>query len=139
MTLFFWLTAHSVLQDLRSEGVTVAARVIGVDNKPKRVQIRLAQGPASGLEADLGDYAGMYPDVNVGDPMLVTYDPKDIRRSLDQRWVRNPPPNLPAYGASAMSLFFLAGTVVAMLRRHRLVRMHDTATPPPPATPLTKP
>ncbi|CCK28252.1 hypothetical protein BN159_3873 [Streptomyces davaonensis JCM 4913] len=135
-SLALWLPAHFLAQDLRSQGVTAAARVIGVDDNPAHVKVRFVQGPKSGTEVDLWDYAGMYPDVNVGDPMLVTYDPKDPQRSLARNWVSNPPANLPAYGTSALALLALGLTVIVIVRRRKILRMREAPTPE--AVSLTK-
>lgn len=78
----------------------------------------------------------MYPDVNVGDPMLVTYDPKDPQRSLARNWVSNPPANLPAYGTSALALLALGLTVIVIVRRRKILRMREAPTPE--AVSLTK-
>ncbi|GAB2780252.1 hypothetical protein GCM10027073_11180 [Streptomyces chlorus] len=129
LSLALWLPPHFLLRDLRARGITVAAVVTGVDNKPKYVKVRLAQGPKSGTEVKLGDYAGMYPDTQTGDIMLVTYDPKNPSRSLSHSWVIDPPFNVPAYGISALTTFFLTGTVVMTLRR-RILRTHVSRSAP---------
>ncbi len=131
MVLGLWLPAHSLVQDLRSRGVTVAATVTGVDNKPKFVKVRLVQGPKRGTEVELWDYSGMYPDVHVGESLAVTYDPKDPHRSLTRDWVTNPPVNLPVYGASALAFLVLAGVVAVTLRRCWILR----TWPPQPSDP----
>jgi hypothetical protein len=120
MALSFWIPARSTVQHLRSQGVTVAAIVISTDEKPKYVKVRLVQGPKSGTEVKLVDYAGMYPDTHTGASMLVTYDPHDVSQSLAHDWVVDPPANLPAYGTSALAVVFL-GLTVAVLRRRRWV------------------
>jgi uncharacterized protein DUF3592 len=130
MSLFLWLPARSVVQDLRDHGVTVVATVTGVDNRPKYVKVRFNQGPVKGTEVKLGDYAGMYPTTHVGKPMLVTYDPADPFRSLARHWVENPPPILPAYGTSALALFLLAGAIVGLIRRRRILRTFGPDIPP---------
>ncbi|GAB2464349.1 hypothetical protein [Streptomyces incanus] len=130
LSLALWLPPRFLLHDLRARGITVAAVVTGFDNKPKYVKVRLVQGPNSGTEVKLGDYAGMYPDAQTGDTMLVTYDPKDPSRSLYHSWVIDPPFNVPAYGTSALTAFFLTGTVVVTLRR-RILRTHVSRSSPP--------
>ncbi|MDT9701468.1 hypothetical protein [Streptomyces sp. P17] len=122
VALSFWLPPRSLVQDLRSQGVTVAATVTGVDNKPKYVKVRFVQGPESGTEVKLTDYVGMYPDAHTGDSMLVTYDPEDPSRILAQSWVADPPANLPAYGTSAIALLLLAGVVAVVFRRRWILR-----------------
>lgn len=122
MALVFWLPSRSLVQELRGSGVTVAAEVTAVDNKPKYVKVEFLQGEESGTEEKLWDYAGMLPDVHPGDTLLVTYDPDDPHRGLPHAWVVDPPANLPAYGTSAIAVFFFAGAVVGTLRRRRLLR-----------------
>ncbi|MFI8302700.1 hypothetical protein ACIF80_04460 [Streptomyces sp. NPDC085927] len=131
LSLALWLPPRFLLHDLRAHGITAAAVVTGVDNKPKYVKVRLVQGPKSGIEVKLGDYAGMYPDAQTGDIMLVTYDPKNPSHSLSHSWVIDPPFNVPAYGTSALTAFFLTGTVVMTLRRRRILRTHVSRSSPP--------
>ncbi|MET9253165.1 hypothetical protein [Streptomyces sp. NPDC003717] len=131
--LAFWLPPRALVNDLRDRGLTVAATVTGVDNKPKYVKVEFLQGPKAGTEVELWDYAGMYPEVHTGDAMLVTYDPNDLHRSLPHRWVADPPANLPAYGSSALALFFLSGTIAVALRRRWILKNW------PPETPVEKP
>ncbi|MEU0999281.1 DUF3592 domain-containing protein [Streptomyces tibetensis] len=122
MALFFWLPSRSLVEDLRSSGVTAAATVIDVDTKPKYVKIRISQGPKAGTAVKLSEIAGMLPDARAGDSMLVTYDPKDPSRSLARSWVMAPPVNLPAYGSSAFAVFFLLGAAAVSFRRRRILR-----------------
>lgn len=141
-TLALWLPAHSLVQDLRSRGITVAATVTAVDSNPKYVKVRLAQGPKAGDQIQLWDYSGMYPNSHVGDSMVVTYDPTNPSRSLSREWVANPPVNLPVYGTSALALLCLAGTAVVVLHRRKILRTFGPESPPAPATvpiPLAKP
>ncbi|MFD9001847.1 hypothetical protein ACFV0T_12880 [Streptomyces sp. NPDC059582] len=140
-TLALWLPSHSLVQDLRSRGITVDATVTAVDNHPKYVKVLLAQGPKAGSQIQLWDYSGMYPDAHVGDSMVVTYDPTNPSHSLSHEWVTDPPVNLPVYGTSALALLCLAGTVVVVLHRRKILRTFGPETPPAPATaptPLTK-
>lgn len=130
MTLTLWIPVRSKLNDLRDHGVTATATVIGVDNKPKYVKVRFANGTLTGREVELGEYAGMLPDMHVGESLFVTYDPNDPSRSLAHRWVVDPPVNLPAWGTSALAVFFLTGAV-AVIRRRRLLLTHSP--PPEPA------
>jgi hypothetical protein len=55
MTLAFLLPSHSLVQDLRSRGVSAAATVVGVDTKPKYVKVRLVSSPKAGTEVKLSD------------------------------------------------------------------------------------
>ncbi|MGW4022733.1 hypothetical protein [Streptomyces sp. NPDC005009] len=131
LALAFWIPSRSLVQDLRDGGVTVAARVTGVDSKPKYVRVEFVQGPKSGTEVELWDYAGMLPDVHPGDAVVVTYDPGDPHRSLPHAWVTDPPPNLPAYGSSAIAAFLFTGAAVGTIRRRRLLRTPITRSSPP--------
>jgi hypothetical protein len=122
MALAFWLPSRSLVEDLRSRGVTVAATVVDVDTKPKYVKVRFAQGPKRGTTVNLSEIAGMLPDAHSGDSMQVTYDPKDPSRSLVRNWVMEPPANLPTYGTSALAVFFLSGSVAVTIRRRWILR-----------------
>lgn len=132
LSVAFWLPPRSLVQDLRNHGVTTTAQVTAVDDKPKYVKVEFTQGPESGNEVKLWDYAGMLPDVDPGDAVLVTYDPDNPHRSLPRSWVADPPVNLPAYGSSAIALFLFSGAVIGIVRRRRIL---GTST----AVRLTKP
>ncbi|KES07972.1 hypothetical protein BU52_05965 [Streptomyces toyocaensis] len=131
LALAFWLPSRSLVHDLRDNGVTVAARVTEADSKPKYVKVQFLQGDRSETQEKLWDYAGMLPDVQPGDTLLVTYDPDDPHRSLPHAWVTDPPANLPAYGSTAIAVFLLTGAVVGMVRRRRLLRDPPTRSSPP--------
>ncbi|MGW2120712.1 hypothetical protein [Streptomyces sp. SM1] len=131
LALAFWLPSRSLVQDLRNGGVSVPATVTEVDNKPKYVKVQFLQGANSGTETELWGYAGMLPDVQPGDALLVTYDPGDPHRSLPHAWVTDPPANLPAYGISAIAALLFASAVVGTLRRRRLLRAPLTRSSPP--------
>jgi hypothetical protein len=122
MVLSFLLPPRSLVQDLRSRGVSAAATVVGVDSKPKYVKVRLVSSPQAGTEVKLWDYAGMLPETQTGASMIVTYDPEDPTRILTQSWVKDPPANLPAYGTAAIAAFFLLGTVALVFRRRWILR-----------------
>ncbi|MDT0394562.1 MULTISPECIES: DUF3592 domain-containing protein [Streptomyces] len=127
LALFFWLPSRTLVHDLRADGVTVVATVIGVDDQPRYVRVRFAQGPRSSAEEELWDYAGMLPDVHSGDSLTVTYDPDDPSHVLPRIWVIDPPTNLPAYAAFTLAALFLAGALVGAVRRRLLL----THSPPP--------
>ncbi|MEU0893236.1 DUF3592 domain-containing protein [Streptomyces massasporeus] len=122
MILTFVLPSHFLVQDLRSRGVSAAATVVGVDSKPKYVKVRLVSSPQAGTEVKLSDYAGMLPETQTGASMIVTYDPEEPSRILTQSYVKDPPPNLPAYGTAAFAAFFLLGTVALVFRRRWILR-----------------
>lgn len=122
LSFAFWLPPRSLVHDLRDNGVTATARVTAVDDKPKYVKVEFTQGPESGKEVELRDYAGMLPDVSRGDAVLVTYDPENPHRSLPHSWVADPPFNVPAYGSSAITLLLLSGAVIGIFRRRRILR-----------------
>ncbi|GGX36496.1 hypothetical protein GCM10010297_67160 [Streptomyces malachitofuscus] len=122
LALFLWIPARSLVTDLRSSGVTVAATVTGVDSKPKFVKVRFGQGPEEGNEIKLSEYAGMLPDVRADEALLVTYDPDDPSRALPHSWVVTPPPNLPAYGTAGLALIILGLTIAVVLRRRWILR-----------------
>lgn len=128
MTAALWLPPHFLVQDLRSRGVTSAATVVGVDSKPKSVTVRFVSGPQRGDEAQLWDYAGMYPEARPGVGLLVTYDPDQPSRVLSHGWVEDPPANLPAYGTSALTLVLLSLTTAVVVRRVRILRSSGAET-----------
>jgi hypothetical protein len=134
MVLALALPAHSLVQDLRSRGVSVAATVVGVDSKPKYVKVRLVSGPKAGEEVKLWDYAGMFPETQTGASMIVTYDPEDPSRILAQSWVEDPPANLPAYGVSALALLCLGLTTAVTWRRFWILRTFGPEKPPASST-----
>ncbi|MFH8500287.1 hypothetical protein [Streptomyces coeruleorubidus] len=82
---------NSLVEELGSRGVTVAATVTDVDTKPKCVKVRFVQGPERGTAVELSETAGMLPDAHAGESMLVTYDPTDPSRILARGWVMNLP------------------------------------------------
>ncbi|MER7401682.1 DUF3592 domain-containing protein [Streptomyces sp. NPDC000070] len=133
MVLVLWLPSRSLVEDLRSRGVTVAATVIDVDTKPKYVKVRLVQGPERGTAVELSEIAGMLPDAHAGESILVTYDPTDPSRILARGWVMDPPANLPTYGTAALAGLFLSGAVAVTLRRRWILRTWppDSAVPDP--------
>ncbi|MGX1560293.1 hypothetical protein [Streptomyces sp. NPDC055506] len=129
MTLFLWLPSRSLVQELRSHGVSAAATVVDVDSKPKYVKVRLVSSPKAGTEVKLSDYAGMLPETQPGASMIVTYDPEDPSRILAQSWVEDPPANLPAYGTSALALICLGLTVAVTWRRIWILRTFGPEKP----------
>ncbi|KJK35498.1 hypothetical protein UK15_30575 [Streptomyces variegatus] len=96
MALFFLLPSRSLVQDLRSRGVSAAATV--------------------------SEYAGMLPETETGASVIVTYDPEAPSRVLTQGWVADPPSNLPAYGTSALAVICLGLTTAVVWRRLRILR-----------------
>ncbi|GHD31880.1 hypothetical protein GCM10010313_75800 [Streptomyces violarus] len=130
MALAFLLPPHSLVQDLRSRGVSAAATVVGVDSKPKYVKVRLVSSPKAGTEVKLWDYAGMLPETQTGASMIVMYDPKDPSRILAQSWVEDPPANLPAYGTSALAIICLGLATAVTWRRIWILRTFGPEEPP---------
>ncbi|MEU0246010.1 hypothetical protein ABZ192_17025 [Streptomyces sp. NPDC006235] len=122
MALAFFLPSHSLVQDLRSRGVSAASTVVGVDSKPKYVKVRLVSGPEAGTEVKLSEYAGMLPETQTDASMIVTYDPEVPSRILTQGWVEDPPANLPGYGASALAVICLGLTTAVIWRRLWILR-----------------
>lgn len=132
MALLFWFSPRPLVHDLRDRGITVAAEVTAVDNKPKYVQVRFVHGPDRGTTVKLSEYAGMLPETRTGDSLLVTYDRKNPSRSLAAAWVTHPPPNWPAYGTSALAVLTFGLTTAVVLRRRWILR---TPWPPDPFAP----
>jgi hypothetical protein len=123
MFFAFWVPSQTLVNDLRSHGVTTTAAVTAVDNNPEYVRIRF-NGPDGPTTAELSDYAGMRPEAEVGEALTVRYDSKDPSHALPVSWVDNPPIlNLPMLGTAALTIFFLAGTVVLVLRRRWVLRI----------------
>ncbi|MGZ3100729.1 hypothetical protein [Streptomyces sp. H72] len=136
LALAFWIPPRSLVHDLRAEGDTTAAIVIGVDDKPAYVEVEFATGPEAGSKVKLSDYAGMYPEVATGDPILVVYDPDDPSTALAERWVTHPPFNYPALGSAAGAAFFGIGMIWGLLRRRWILKNWPSD---PPAEPEKKP
>ncbi|MGA5893786.1 hypothetical protein [Streptomyces venetus] len=130
MALFFLLPPRSLVQDLRSRGVSAAATVVAVDSKPKYVKVRLVSSLKAGTEVKLSEYAGMLPKTENGASLIVTYDPEAPTRVLAQGWVEDPPANLPAYGTSALAVICLGLTTAVIWRRLSILRTFDTEEPP---------
>ncbi|MFI6371569.1 hypothetical protein [Streptomyces sp. NPDC050546] len=139
MALVFLLPSYSLVQDLRSRGVSAAATVVGVDSKPKYVKVRLVSSPEAGTEVKLSDYAGMLPEGQAGASMIVTYDPEDSSRILAQSWVDDPPANLPAYGSSALAVVFLGLVTAVLWRRLWILRTFGPEEPPTSSTSGNRP
>ncbi|MEU0221481.1 DUF3592 domain-containing protein, partial [Streptomyces sp. NPDC006265] len=139
MALFFLLPSRSLVQDLRSHGVSAAATVVGVDSKPKYVKVRLVSSPKAGTEVELSEYAGMLPETETGASVIVTYDPEDPSRVLVQGWVEDPPANLPAYGTSALAVICLGLTTAVIWRRFWILRTFGPEGPSASSTGGEKP
>ncbi|MFI1353868.1 DUF3592 domain-containing protein [Streptomyces sp. NPDC020898] len=121
--LALWLPSKAVVDDLRSRGVTATATVTKVDDKPEIVEVRF-RGPSETVTANLHDYAGMRPEVQVGQPLAVRYDPQDSSRVLTESWVNSPPlVNLPMLGTAALALFLLAAAAFLTLRRRQVLSL----------------
>lgn len=129
------LPANSLVDDLGDRGVTASSLVTGVDNKPKYVKVRF-DSPSGTVKTDLSEFAGMVPDVQVGETLTVVYDPKDPSRALSKSWVEDPPYlSLPLLGTAALTLLCTALTVAVILRRRWYIR---TFGPPPLANSKTQ-
>ncbi|MER5829239.1 DUF3592 domain-containing protein [Streptomyces sp. NPDC002130] len=139
MVLALVLPSRSLVQDLRSRGVSAAATVVGVDSKPKYVKVRLVSGPKTGTEVKLWDYAGMLPETQAGASIIVMYDPEDPSRILARSWVEDPPANVPAYGTSALAVVFLGLTTAVVWRRLWILRTFGPEEPPASSTVGAKP
>lgn len=139
MALLLWLPTQSLVQDLRSRGVTAVATVVGVDSKPKYVKVRLVTSPKAGTEVKLSEYAGMLPETHTNASMVVAYDPKDPSRIMARSWVEDPPVSLQTYLASALALVFLVFAVALILRRRWVLRTFGPEDPPASPTDDKKP
>ncbi|MFI1484578.1 DUF3592 domain-containing protein [Streptomyces sp. NPDC020747] len=130
MFLALLLPANSLVDDLNDRGVTASAVVTGVDNKPKYVKVKF-KFSGNTTQTDLYDFAGMQPEVNVGENLMVVYDPRNPNRVLSQDWVDNPPfLSFPILGTALLALVCTAMAVTVILRR----RWHLRTFGPPPLT-----
>ena len=121
--LALWLPSKGVVDDLRSRGVTATAAVTKVDDKPETVEVRFRSSGET-VTTNLHDYAGMRPEVQVGQTLTVRYDPQDPSRVLTQSWVNSPPiVNLPMLGTAALALLLLAAAAFLTLRRHQVLSL----------------
>lgn len=121
--LALWLPSKAVVDDLRSRGVTATATVTKVDDKPETVEVRFRSSGETVTE-NLHDYAGMHPEVQVGQPLAVRYDPQNPSRVLTESWVNSPPlVNLPMLGTAALALLLLAAAAFLALRRRQVLSL----------------
>ncbi|WP_031087948.1 DUF3592 domain-containing protein [Streptomyces sp. NRRL WC-3549] len=125
--LVFWLPSRSLVDDLRSRGVSVAAEVTAA---PKNryggagdVKVRFA-GPGGEVETVLSDLGGMRPDgLLPGSAVPVTYDPREPTRVLTTRWLDHPPVMTPPVLVTLVfTPLLLGGAVLLTVRRRTLLQ-----------------
>ncbi|MFI8302690.1 DUF3592 domain-containing protein [Streptomyces sp. NPDC085927] len=125
--LVFWLPSQSLVNDLRSRGVSVAAEITA---SPKNkygeagnVKVRFS-GPNGEVETVLGDWGGKRPEgLLEGAAVPVTYDPREPTRVLTAEWVEDPPfMTLPMLITLAFTPLLLGGTILLVMRRRKLLK-----------------
>ncbi|MGW5127842.1 hypothetical protein ACWEQ7_28140 [Streptomyces sp. NPDC004069] len=126
--LVFWLPSHSLVDDLRSRGVSVAAEIVSSPRDrfggPGNVRIRFNDPKRGMQEAALSDWGGRRPAGLVsGSIVSVTYDPRDPSRVLTTKWVQNPPAmTLPMLVSLVLAPVLLAGAVFLAIRRRTVLK-----------------
>ncbi|MGW3494277.1 hypothetical protein [Streptomyces sp. NPDC001020] len=126
-TLFFRLPSQTLVNDLRSRGVSVWAEVTSSPRdkygNAGNVKVRF-NGPKGEIETSLDDWGGRRPEGLVpGTAVSVTYDPRDPARVLTTEWVKNPPVmTFPMLVSLALSLVMLAGAAFLTIRRRALLK-----------------
>ncbi|MER5597383.1 DUF3592 domain-containing protein [Streptomyces sp. NPDC002265] len=141
-TLFLlWLPSHTLVHDLRTRGVATWAQVTSSPRdkfgSAGNVEVRFT---ASGrtVETVLSDWGGERPGgLEPGGTVSVTYDRQNPHRVLTTAWVQHPPAvTAPMLWGLVLSPFFLAGTVLLAVLRHRRLRDRrpqvGATTPPAP-------
>jgi hypothetical protein len=132
--LIFLLPAQSLVQDLRSRGVTTVAEVTA---SPKNkygeagnVEVRFS-GPEGKVQTVLADWGGKRPEgLLSGAQVSVTYDPREPTRVLTTEWVEDPPAmTLPMLITLTLTPVFLLGAILLLIRRRKLLKAREhTAT-----------
>ncbi|MEU7383854.1 DUF3592 domain-containing protein [Streptomyces sp. NPDC042207] len=126
--LVLWLPSHSLVDDLRSRGVSVAAEIVGSPRdrfgSPGNIRIRFADPERGAQETALSDWGGRRPAGLVeGSSVSVTYDPRDPSRVLTTKWVRSPPAmTLPMLVSLVLAPVLLAGAVFLAIRRRMVLK-----------------
>ncbi|MGY3203362.1 DUF3592 domain-containing protein [Streptomyces sp. TE5632] len=125
--LVFLLPSQSLVDDLRSRGVSVAAEITA---SPKNkygeagnVRVRFS-GPEGEVETVLSDWGGKRPEgLLQGAVVPVVYDPQEPTRVLTMEWVDSPPVmTLPMLIALVFAPLMLAGAIFAAIRRRNTLK-----------------
>ncbi|MFJ5155505.1 DUF3592 domain-containing protein [Streptomyces sp. NPDC088353] len=126
--LVLWLPSHSLVDDLRSRGVSVAAEIVTSPRdrfgSPGNIRIRFNDPKRGAQEIALSDWGGRRPaGLVAGSSVSVTYDPRDPSRVLTTKWVQNPPAmTLPMPVSLALAPVLLAGATFLALRRRTVLK-----------------
>ncbi|MFE4420226.1 DUF3592 domain-containing protein [Streptomyces sp. NPDC056817] len=130
--LVLWLPSHSLVGDLRSRGVTVAAEIVASPRDkfggPGNIRIRFDDPKRGSQETALSDWGGRRPaGLVAGSSVSVTYDPRDPSRVLTTKWVQNPPTmTLPMLVSLVLAPVLLAGAIFLAIRRHTVLKASKT-------------
>lgn len=128
--LVFWLPAQSLVDDLRSRGVPVAAEITA---SPKNkygeagnVTVRFS-GPRGEVETVLSDWGGKRPEgLPSGAAVSVTYDPQQPTRVLTTEWVDNPPAmTLPMLVTLVLTPLLLGAAILLVIRRRIVLKARE--------------
>ncbi|MFD6904337.1 DUF3592 domain-containing protein [Streptomyces sp. NPDC060077] len=128
--LVFLLPAQSLVNDLRSRGVTTTAEVTA---SPKNkygeagnITVRFS-GPGGEVETVLADWGGKRPEgLLAGGRVSVTYDPSEPTRVLTTEWVESPPAmTLPMLVTLILTPLFAVGAILLSIRRRKLLRARE--------------
>ncbi|MFJ6563425.1 DUF3592 domain-containing protein [Streptomyces sp. NPDC091412] len=126
--LVLWLPSHSLVDDLRSRGVSVAAEIVDSPRdkfgSPGNIRIRFNDPKRGEQETALSDWGGRRPaGLAAGSSVSVTYDPRDPSRVLTTKWVQNPPAmTLPMLVSVVLAPVLLAGAIFLAIRRRTVLK-----------------
>ncbi|MFJ7176749.1 DUF3592 domain-containing protein [Streptomyces massasporeus] len=128
--LVFWLPSQSLVNDLRSRGLSVAAEITA---SPKNkygeagnVKVRFS-GPEGEVETVLSDWGGKRPEgLLPGAAVSVTYDPQEPTRVLTTEWVKNPPVmTLPMFITLVFTPLMTGSAILLAVRRRNLLKARE--------------
>ncbi|MEU5460773.1 DUF3592 domain-containing protein [Streptomyces althioticus] len=132
--LVFLLPSQSLVNDLRSRGVSVVAEVAAAPKnkygEAGNVAVRF-DGPDGTVETVLHDWGGKRPEgLRAGAVVPVTYDPQEPTRVLTTRWVEDPPTvTLPMLVTVVLAPLLLGAAVLLVVRRRKLLEHRKCANP----------
>jgi Protein of unknown function (DUF3592) len=130
--LMFWLPSESLVNDLRSRGVPVAAEITAAPKnrygESGNVRVRFV-GPKGEIETVLSDWGGKRPGgLLTGAAVSVTYDPQAPTRVLTREWVEHPPGmTLPMLVTLVFTPLLLTGAIALAIRRRNALKAREQA------------